>query len=222
MLKHPQRLLCLFCAALSGIRLVKWSLLGLSLWERLMQRNTKSWTEVWRVLLPELPVFPLCKSGSKKLLKGQIPKGRLWICHTWPVWCKRKGVAVLQAQALPDAVWISLRFIPIPELHLHPSAVELHITGVCVLFKLLLFCFLVFIWVCKEGLGKERNKCLVQSCLLFGCVSGSDTAHSHRMPQISQQCSAVSGTKKLHLLLQQGLLPSLTGEIGSAKGSVCH
>lgn len=40
-LKHPQWLFCLFCAALSGTRLITWSLLGSSLWGRLMQRNTK-------------------------------------------------------------------------------------------------------------------------------------------------------------------------------------
>lgn len=68
----------------------------------------------------------------------------------------------------------------------------------CLSFVLLL-CLLLSTWVCKEGLGKERNKCLVQSCMLLGCVSWSDTAPSHRMPQISQQCSAVSGIKKLHL-----------------------
>lgn len=130
MIKYPQKLFCLFSAALSGIRLVKWSLLGLSLWGRLMQRNTKSWTEIWGVLPPELPVLPLCEPGSGKLLKGQIPKGRLWICHTYAVWCETKAVAVLQAQALPDAVWISVKLVPIPEINLHPicGGVSLHLS----------------------------------------------------------------------------------------------
>lgn len=104
-LKHPQWLFCLFCAALSGTRLITWSLLGLSLWGRLMQRNTKWWAETLGVLQPELPVFLFYEPGSDKLLKGKIPKGRLWICDTCPVWCERKGVAVLQAQMQCGSQW---------------------------------------------------------------------------------------------------------------------
>lgn len=71
-----------------------------------------------------------CEPGSDKLLKGQIPKGRLWICHTCPVWCERKGVAVLQAQAFPDATWISVSLVPILEFNLHPvcSGISLHLS----------------------------------------------------------------------------------------------
>lgn len=149
-LKHPQKLLCLFCAALSSIRLVKWSLLSLPLQGRLVQKNKKSWTEIWGVLSPELPVFALCEPGSGKLLKGQIPKGRLWICHTCPVWCERTAAAVLQTQALPDAVWISVEMVPIPESNLHPHVQWFHFTRVCVLFKpsfaLLFACLHVCVW----------------------------------------------------------------------------
>lgn len=73
-LKPPQRQLSLFHTALSGIGLLKRSSLGLSLWGSLMQKITKSVV----VLLPELPVLLLCKPDSDKILKGQIPKGRLF------------------------------------------------------------------------------------------------------------------------------------------------
>lgn len=69
--KHPWRLFCLFCAALSGSRIVKWSLLDLSLWERLMQRNTKSWAEIWGVLLPELPVSHSANLGLANCSRGK-------------------------------------------------------------------------------------------------------------------------------------------------------
>ena len=70
-LKPPQRQFCLFRTVLSGIGLVKRSLLGLFLWGGLYQE-----LRFVVVLLPELSVLLLSESGSDKLLKGQIPKGR--------------------------------------------------------------------------------------------------------------------------------------------------
>lgn len=129
--KISSRLFCLFCAALSGIRLVRW-------------RDSFGFVFVGKVDGEEHPVMDWDLRGFATWT-SYVPTLQTWLWQiTQGTNLKRKAVNLsclsslmwekrscsVAGTALPDAVWISVRLVPIPEFTLC-GGISLHL---CVYF----------------------------------------------------------------------------------------